>query len=173
MKSITSKYIFNRLEEIKKILASNWDTIIKYNVTSKDTPVKFKTNKDLKELIKENVSLMEERILLKLYKECINLGYKKFCELPKDNNFLTIYTLSERTEYLFKLNHIPTINKKLKRTNGKKNLKKTEIITSDYINKLKEPIELEIISLKEKLEQFNDNNELDIEAPAVSLAVQY
>lgn len=171
MKSITSKYIFNRLEEIKKTLSNNWDTIIKNNLTDKNTPAKFKTNKDLKELIKENVELMEERILLKLYKECINIGYKKFIELPASNNFLNIYTLSERTEYLFKLNHIPTINKKVKRSLGKKNLSKEEIITSDYIEALKKPIELEILKLKENLENFNNNTELDIEAPAASLAV--
>lgn len=171
MKSITSKYIFNRLEEIKKTLSSNWDTIIKNNVTPKNMPVKFKTNKDLKELIKENVELMEERILLKLYKECINMGYTKFSELPKNNNFINIYTLSERTEYLFKLNHIPTIDKKLKRSSGKKNLDKNEIITSDYINNLIKPIELEIISIKENLTKFNDDATLEIESPAASLAV--
>lgn len=171
MKSITSKYIFNRLEEIKKELSNNWNIIIKHNVTDKKMPVKFKTNKDLKELIKENKELMEERILLKLYKECINLGYKKFSELPKDTNFINIYTLSERTEMLVKLKSIPTINKKLKRAKGKKNLDKAEIITSSYIDSLIKPIELEIINLKEKLEEFNNNIELDIEEPATQLAV--
>lgn len=171
MGSITTKYIFNRLEEIKITLSNNWNTIITNNITPKNLPVKFKTNKDLKELIKQNVELMEERILLKLYKECINIGYTKFSELPITNNFINIYTLSERSEYLFKLDHIPTLNKKIKRAKGKKNLEENEILTSDYINSLKKPIELEIIALKEKLTKFNDEATLEIESPAKSLAV--
>ena len=72
---------------------------------------------------------------------------------------------------MFKLDHIPTLNKKVKRAKGKKNLEENEILTSDYINNLKKPIELEIIALKEKLTKFNDEATLEIESPAKSLAV--
>ena len=113
---------------------------------------------------------MEERILLKLYLQCINMGYKKFSELPKTNNYLNIFTLCERKEYLFKLNHIPTLDKKLKRTQGKKNLDQIETLTSDYLNGLKKPLELEIINLQKQIDDFNETAELDIESPAISLA---
>ena len=170
MKSITSKYAIKRRKEISDTITKNWDTIIKYNLTPKDLPSKFKCPYDLKELIKENIELMEERILLKLYLQCINMGYKKFSELPKTNNYLNIFTLCERKEYLFKLNHIPTLDKKLKRTQGKKNLDQIETLTSDYLNGLKKPLELEIINLQKQIDDFNETAELDIEAPAISLA---
>lgn len=170
MKSITSKYIITRRKEISNTITKNWDIIAKYNITPKNLPTKHKCPYDLKKLIEENIELMEERILLKLYLQCINMGYKKFSELPATNNYINIYTLSERSEYLFKLNHIPTLNKALKRATGKKNMNETEILTSDYINSLKKPLELEIIDLQKKIEDFNNAAELDIEEPAASLA---
>lgn len=170
MKSITSKYAIERRNEISKEITKNWDIIAKYNLTPKDLPSKFKCNYDLKTLIQTNIELMEERILLKLYLQCINMGYKKFSELPKTNNYLNIFTLCERKEYLFKLNHIPTLDKKLKRTQGKKNLDQIETLTSDYLNGLKKPLELEIINLQKQIDDFNETAELDIESPAISLA---
>ena len=98
------------------------------------------------------------------------MGYKKFTELPKDNNYLNIFTLCEKTEQLFHLSKIKTLDPKLKRSKGKKNLDKTEELTSAYIAGLKNKLQLEINKINKDITDFNEKAELNIEAPALSLA---
>ena len=141
MKSITSIYLLGdknkgkigRIKEISNEITFYWNKIKEENVIPKEA----KRNYDLKELLQKIKTLSEERILLKLYMQCINMGYKKFTELPKDNNYLNIFTLCEKTEQLFHLSKIKTLDPKLKRSKGKKNLDKTEELTSAYIAGLK------------------------------------
>lgn len=141
MKSITSIYLLGdknkgkigRIKEISNEITFYWNKIKEENVIPKEA----KRNYDLKALLQKIETLSEERILLKLYMQCINMGYKKFTELPKDNNYLNIFTLCEKTEQLFHLSKIKTLDPKLKRSKGKKNLDKTEELTSAYIAGLK------------------------------------
>lgn len=174
MKSITSIYLLGdknkgkigRIKEISNEITFYWNKIKEENVIPKEA----KRNYDLKSLLQKIETLSEERILLKLYMQCINIGYKKFTELPKDNNYLNIFTLCEKTEQLFHLSKIKTLDPKLKRSKGKKNLDKTEELTSAYIAGLKNKLQLEINKINKDITDFNEKAELNIEAPALSLA---
>lgn len=166
MKSITSKYIITRRKELSNKITKYWNIIKNENVI----PTGAKRNFDLKALILDIQAKAEERILLKLYLQCINMGYKKFSELPITNNYLDIFTLSEKQEQLFHLSKIKTLDPKLKRAKGKKNLDKTEELTSAYISSLKAKLQLEINALNKKIEDFNNGAELNIEEAPLSLA---
>lgn len=166
MKSITSKYIITRRKELSIKITKYWNIIKNENVI----PTGAKRNFDLKALILDIQAKAEERILLKLYLQCINMGYKKFSELPITNNYLDIFTLSEKQEQLFHLSKIKTLDPKLKRAKGKKNLDKTEELTSAYISSLKAKLQLEINALNKKIEDFNNGAELNIEEAPLSLA---
>ena len=166
MKSITSKYIIARRKELSNEITKYWNIIKNENVI----PTGAKRNFDLKALILDIQAKAEERILLKLYLQCINMGYKKFSELPITNNSLDIFTLSEKQEQLFHLSKIKTLDPKLKRAKGKKNLDKTEELTSAYISSLKAKLQLEINALNKKIEDFNNGAELNIEEAPLSLA---
>lgn len=166
MKSITSKYTITRRKELSNEITKYWNIIKNENVI----PTGAKRNFDLKALILDIQAKAEERILLKLYLQCINMGYKKFSELPITNNYLDIFTLSEKQEQLFHLSKIKTLDPKLKRAKGKKNLDKTEELTSAYISSLKAKLQLEINALNKKIEDFNNGAELNIEEAPLSLA---
>ena len=166
MKSITSKYIITRRKELSNEITKYWNITKNENVI----PTGAKRNFDLKALILDIQAKAEERILLKLYLQCINMGYKKFSELPITNNYLDIFTLSEKQEQLFHLSKIKTLDPKLKRAKGKKNLDKTEELTSAYISSLKAKLQLEINALNKKIEDFNNGAELNIEEAPLSLA---
>ena len=166
MKSITSKYIITHRKELSNEITKYLNIIKNENVI----PTGAKRNFDLKALILDIQAKAEERILLKLYLQCINMGYKKFSELPITNNYLDIFTLSEKQEQLFHLSKIKTLDPKLKRAKGKKNLDKTEELTSAYISSLKAKLQLEINALNKKIEDFNNGAELSIEEAPLSLA---
>jgi hypothetical protein len=166
MKSITSKYIITRRKELSNEITKYWNIIKNENVILTGA----KRNFDLKALILDIQAKAEERILLKLHLQCINMGYKKFSELPITNNYLDIFTLSEKQEQLFHLSKIKTLDPKLKRAKGKKNLDKTEELTSAYISSLKAKLQLEINALNKKIEDFNNSAELNIEEAPLSLA---
>lgn len=166
MKSITSKYIINRRKELSNDITKYWNIIKNENVIPKGG----KRNYDLKTLLTKIEEMADERILLKLYLQCINMGYKKFSELPETNNYLAIYTLSEKAEQMFHLSKIRTIDQKLKRSKGKKNLNTTEELTSAFINTKINKLQLEVNKLQKDIEDFNNNATLDIESAAISLA---
>ena len=166
MKSITSKHIINRRKELSNEITKYWNIIKRENVIPKG----IKRNYDLKSVLTEIESMAEERIMLKLYLQCINMGYKKFSELPKTNNYHAIFTLSEKQEQLFHLGKIHTIDQKLKRSKGKKNLSETEELTSAFIKIKMNKLQLEINGLMKTIEDFNNKAELDIESAPLSLA---
>lgn len=53
---------------------------------------------------------------------------------------------------------------------GKKNLKQNEELTRDYLNELRNNLQLEINGLKKKLADFNDAAELDTSGAYMYLA---
>ena len=79
MKSITSKYAKNRRDELSKDITKYWTIIKNENIISKGTI----RNYDLKVLLTKIQEMAEERILMKLYLQCINMGYKKFSDLQQ------------------------------------------------------------------------------------------
>ena len=166
MKSITSKYAKNRRYELSKDITKYWTIIKNENIISKETI----RNYDLKVLLTKIQEMAEERILMKLYLQCINMGYKKFSDLPAENNYYTIFSLSEKQEQLFHLGKIKTIDPKIKRAKGKKNLNISEELTSAYISNIKNKLQIEINKLNKDLEDFNDKAELDIESAPICLA---
>lgn len=166
MKSITSKYAKDRRDTLSKEITKYWTIIKNENIISKQTV----RNYDLKAVLSKIQEMAEERILMKLYLQCINMGYKNFSELPTENNYYTIFTLSEKQEQLFHLGKIKTIDPKIKRAKGKKALKVTEELTSAYISNMKNKIQLEINKLNKDLEDFNEKAELNIESAPISLA---
>lgn len=166
MKSITSKYAKNRRNELSKDITKYWTIIKNENIISKETI----RNYDLKVLLTKIQEMAEERILIKLYLQCINMGYKKFSDLPAENNYYTIFSLSEKQEQLFHLGKIKTIDPKIKRAKGKKNLNISEELTSAYISNIKNKLQIEINKLNKDLEDFNDKAELDIESAPICLA---
>ena len=166
MKSITSKYAKNRRDELSKDITKYWTIIKNENIISKETI----RNYDLKVLLTKIQEMAEERILMKLYLQCINMGYKKFSDLPAENNYYTIFSLSEKQEQLFHLGKIKTIDPKIKRAKGKKNLNISEELTSAYISNIKNKLQIEINKLNKDLEDFNDKAELDIESAPICLA---
>lgn len=167
MKSITSLYLLGdknkgttgRIKAISNEITFYWNKIKEENVI----PKKAMRNYDLKVLLEKITELSDERILLKMYLQCINMGYKKFTELPKDNNYLNIFTLCEKSEQLFHLSKIKTLDPKLKRAKGKAALDKTEVFTSASIASMKNKLQLEINKLNKDIADFNAKAELDIE----------
>ncbi len=166
MKSITSIYAKERRESLSKEITKYWDIIKNENIISKQAT----RNYNLKVILQKIQEMSEERLLMKLYLQCINMGYKNFSELPAENNYYTIFTLSEKREQLFHLGKIKTINPKLKRAKGKKALKVTEELTYAYIEILKNKLQLEINKLNKDLEDFNAKAELNIESTPICLA---
>jgi hypothetical protein len=166
MKSITSKYIITKRKELSNEITKYWNIIKNENVIPKGATRNF----DLKKLLEKIQEMADERILLKLYLQCINMGYKKFSELSATNNYLTIFTLCEKQEQLFHLSKIKTIDPKLKRAKGKKGLNNSEELTSAYISTLKNKLQLEINKLNKDIEDFNESAILNIESAPMSLA---
>lgn len=165
MKSITSKYAKSHRDTLSKEITKYWTIIKNENVISKQAT----RNYDLKAVLTKIQEMAEERMLMKLYLQCINMGYKKFSDLPAENNYYTIFSLSEKQEQLFHLGKIRTIDPKLKRAKGKKALNNTEELTSAYISTLKNKLQLEINKLNKDLEDFNNNAELNIESAPICL----
>ena len=167
MESITSKYIITRRKELSNEITKYWNIIKNENVISKES----KRNYDLKALLTKIDEMADERMMLKLYLQCINMGYKKFSELPVTNNYLAIFELSEKSEQLFHLSKIRTIDQKLKRAKGKKNLDTTEELTAAFIGARINKIQLKVNELEKQIEDFNNKAALDITKPAKSLTV--
>lgn len=124
---------------------------------------------DMKNMLEIIEKLSKERVQIKLYLQCINMGLKKLSDLPEENNYENIFLLSEKKEQLKQLEYIKTIDPKIKRAKGKKGLKVTEELTFQYIAKLKSNLQLEINKLEKDIEDFNENLEFEIETPMLAL----
>lgn len=165
MKIKSTDIIANR-EKLDKEIKRMWGIIRTENLIEKGAI----RNYDMKGMLSSITDSSNKRIQAKLDSMAINLGFKSRSDFPKDSIYPIVYTLSEKNEYLVQLGMIPTINPGLKAKLGKKKLYKTEELTADYINKLKNTLQLEINSLKKKLEDFNSNAELDISSTYMYLA---
>lgn len=150
------------IEERNKLsveISRYWGTIRIENVVNRN----YTRNYDLKALYESIKKLADKRMEAKLKMLCINMGLKKYSDLPEVCNQRNVFRLSELNEIYVQLGQIKTINPKLKAQKGKNNLNKTEILTQNWISARKEEIELEITNLKNKLTEFNEKAELEIE----------
>lgn len=161
-----AKNILKKRDDLSTKITKFWNIIRIENVVLKS----YKRNYDLKELYDTILDLCEERALTKLKALCINMGLFKFSDLPLDNIQLDIFRLSEYKEIKIRLGKIRTINPKLKSTKGKKNLNKTEMLTSDWIRARIKEIDIKIIEIEKRIEEFNENKELDETTPPMLLA---
>lgn len=150
------------IEERNKLsieISRYWGTIRIENVVNRN----YTRNYDLKALYENIKNLANQRIEAKLEMLCINMGLKSYSDLPEVCNQRDVFRLSELNEIFVQLGQIKTINPKLKAQKGKNNLNKTEALTSNWIAARKNEIELEITNLKNKLTEFNEKAELEVE----------
>lgn len=154
MKAI--KFIENR-DKLSNEISKYWNIISKQNVL----PKMLKRTHDLKKLYTEINNLADQRALVKLKLIAINMGYKKFSDLPAELNQYDVFKLCELNEIKVKLQRIPILNPTLKAKKGKKALTKSEELTSNWIKARIQEIDIKIIKLQEKLTKFNEEAEFD------------
>ena len=159
MKAI--KFIENR-DKLSNEISKYWNIISKQNVL----PKMLKRTHDLKKLYTEINNLADQRALVKLKLIAINMGYKKFSDLPAELNQYDVFKLCELNEIKVKLQRIPT----LKAKKGKKALTKSEELTSNWIKARIQEIDIKIIKLQEKLTKFNEEAEFDDSEAPLALA---
>ena len=161
--------IKTKLDNLHKTITWQWNIIRSENKVEKG----FKRHYDMKALLFDIKSKAEERIQTKLDQLCINMGFASRADLPKDCIYPTIFKLSEINEQYVQIGILierATINPTIKMKKGKKNLKEEEELTRDYLTKLRNDLQLEIIELKKKLADFNEKAELDIDKAYMYLA---
>lgn len=163
MKAI--KFIENR-DKLSNEISKYWNIISKQNVL----PKMLKRTHDLKRLYTEITALADQRALVKLKLIAINMGYKKFSDLPTELNQYDVFKLCELNEIKVKLQRIPTLNPTLKAKKGKKALTKSEELTSNWIKARIQEIDIKIIKLQEKLTKFNEETEFDDSEAPLALA---
>lgn len=163
MKAI--KFIEQRTK-LSNEITKYWDIISKQNVI----PKALKRSHDLKKLYAEINYLADQRALVKLKLIAINMGYKKFKDLPTELNQFDVFKLCELQEIKVKLQRIPTLNPVIKAKKGKKALNKTEELTSNWIKARIQEVDLKIIALQEKLTKFNEETEFDDSEAPLALA---
>lgn len=165
MQKSNNKFINKRIQ-LDNTIRNYWNKIHTENLVPKN----YVRNYDLKEIYNQIKSSAEERAIVKLKLFCINIGFKKFSELPKDSIQLDIFKLSELTEIKKQLEKVKTLNPVLKAKKGKKNLNRTEALTSNWIKARIKEIDLDILAIQDKLTKFNDNIEFDDATPPMCLA---
>lgn len=163
MKAI--KFIENR-DKLSNEISKYWNIISKQNVL----PKMLKRTHDLKKLYTEINNLADQRALVKLKLIAINMGYKKFSDLPTELNQYDVFKLCELNEIKVKLQRIPILNPTLKAKKGKKALTKSEELTSNWIKARIQEIDIKIIKLQEKLTKFNEEAEFDDSEAPLALA---
>ena len=163
MKAI--KFIENR-DKLSNEISKYWNIISKQNVL----PKMLKRTHDLKKLYTEINNLTDQRALVKLKLIAINMGYKKFSDLPAELNQYDVFKLCELNEIKVKLQRIPILNPTLKAKKGKKALTKSEELTSNWIKARIQEIDIKIIKLQEKLTKFNEEAEFDDSEAPLALA---
>ena len=123
MKAI--KFIEQRAK-LSNEITKYWDIISKQNVI----PKALKRSHDLKKLYTEINCLADQRALVKLKLIAINMGYKRFKDIPESINQYDVFKLCELQEIKVKLQRIPTLNPVIKAKKGKKALRATRLLVA-------------------------------------------
>lgn len=160
MKSKAKTFIETR-DKLSMDINKYWNIIHVENIVART----YKRHYDLKQLYDMIKDLAEQRVIAKLKSLCLNLGFKKFSDLPADCIQISIFRLSELQELKVRLGKIRTLSPKLKAAKGKKNLSKTEALTSDWIKARIKELDLQIIEIKQKIADFNETTEFEEDAP--------
>lgn len=160
-----NKFIEQR-DKLSADITKYWNIISIGNVVNRN----YQRTYDLKELYNTIKGLTDDRVIVKLKILCINMGIKKFSDLPAVCNQLDVFKLCELQEMKVHLSRIRTLNPVLKSKKGKKALNKTEVLTSNWVKARIKELDLEILKLKEKLTKFNEETEFDDSAAPMCLA---
>lgn len=159
---IKSKNIIEKRNTLNKEITKYWAIIRQENIMSKAAiEAGMGSGFDLKALYNCIKQKAEMRIKTKLYLQALNMGYTDFSEFKKDTNYENIYTLNEKKEQLVQLGMINCLNPAYKSKKGKK-LTTIETFSKEKLSNLKNELQLEINSLEKKIEDFNNNTELEI-----------
>lgn len=150
--------IILKRQTLSQTITNYWSIIKSENKINKTQ----KRNYDIKAVYDKIKIMAEERILIKLYQQCVNMGYKSTAEMPKDCLFPLIFQLAELQEQNVQLSLIPTLDPNKKQVKGKKALGETEEMTSAFIAKERATINLKINEIKKKMSEFNEKKELII-----------
>lgn len=159
---MTSNNIIAKLKNISVEITKHWSIIKSENVAPKGYARQY----DLKKVIARIAKLSDDRIQHKLYQQAINMGYTSMKDFPSNSNYVNIFTLSELREQYVQLGLVKTIDPNLKAKKGKAKLNNTEELTAQYIANLRAAINLKIVNVTKKLDDFNNAAELDITKPS-------
>lgn len=162
---LKSNNIIATRKNLSKDITHYWLIIRRENIMSKSAV----RNYDLQVLMNQITQKAEQRVKMKLFLQAINMGYTNLNDLKENTNYEAVFTLSEKNEQLVQLGLIETLNPVTKASQGKKKLSATEIFTSAKIRAMKKKIQLEINALNKKIEDFNNNTELEIDDSYASL----
>lgn len=153
---LTSKDIITKRDNLSETITRNWDIIKSENVVFRG----YKRNYDMKLVLDNILTLCKERIEVKLQSLALNLGFEDIDDLPEDNNYATIYAISELKEIHKQLGIVPTIDPEIIKKYGKKKMRKTQILSRAYITTLRNTIQIQINTLTVELENFNSSHSL-------------
>lgn len=153
---LTSKDIITKRDTLSENITRNWDIIKSENVVFRG----YKRNYDMKLVLDNILTLCKERIEVKLQSLALNLGFEDIDDLPEDNNYATIYAISELKEIHKQLGIVPTIDPEIIKKYGKKKMRKTQILSRAYITTLRNTIQIQINTLTVELENFNSSHSL-------------
>lgn len=153
---LTSKDIITKRDNLSETITRNWDIIKSENVIFRG----YKRNYDMKLVLDNILTLCKERIEVKLQSLALNLGFEDINNLPEDNNYATIYAISELKEIHKQLGIVPTIDPEIIKKYGKKKMRKTQILSRAYITTLRNTIQIQINTLTVELENFNSSHSL-------------
>lgn len=156
---LKSKDIIAKRNLLSKDITHYWLIIRHENIMGK-TQIR---NYDLNVVLNKIFQMAEYRVKTKLFMQAINMGYDNFKEFKENTNYETLYTLSEKNEQLVQLGLIETLNPATKAANSKKKPTATEVFTSAKIRAMKKKLQLEINALNKKIEDFNNNTELEVD----------
>ena len=151
--------IISGRDNVSLSITKYWNIIRSENVIDK----RQKRNYELKEVYRKILEMSEARIIFKLKQQCFNMGMQ-IKDLPANANIINVFRLTELNERKVQLMKVRTIDPKIKKKKGKRALTKTEVLTSDFVKKEIQNIDLAINEIKRKMDEFN-NMELEDSAP--------
>ena len=159
---IKSSNIITKRDALNKEITKYWKIIRQENIMSKAAvSAGMGSGFDLKALYNSIKRKGEARVKTKLYLQALNMGYTNFSEFKKDTNYENIYLLNEKKEEFVQLSMLNCMNPAYKSKMGKK-IKTVETFSKEKLTALKKELTLEINALEKKIEDFNNDTELEI-----------
>ena len=148
-KSVTPASLIITRDEIISKIKENWGLITANNISN--NPNKGVSVTAIYKEITENEAKL---VRIKVALQAINMGLTSLKELPENNVYASIFTLSQLKERKVKLNIL------------KASVKSGEnvIFTPAYCTRQIEAIELEITNIESELKEYNDNIKFEMVA---------